>query len=115
MFDGKLITGVYPLPPTGAREFSLPLTGPLAGFSLRCGVCPPHAVTRLSLQTQSLRALMVLSDRVLSVVHINKSSIPDDVQVYCMCGCYCITRVKKQVFQGYFVLMVIVEMTRLAH
>ena len=81
VFAGQLITGVYPLPPSEPREFTQSLAGPLAGVSLRCGSCPHDAVTRLSFQTESLRALVILSDRVLSVVTINESVTPEVVQV----------------------------------
>ncbi|CAI8013715.1 hypothetical protein GBAR_LOCUS8659 [Geodia barretti] len=81
VFAGQLITGVYPLPPSEPREFTQSLAGPLAGVSLRCGSCPHDAVTRLSFQTESLRTLVILSDRVLSVVTINESVTPEVVQV----------------------------------
>ena len=79
--DGQLKTKSYSFLENGRSDTSSQaLTGPLAGFSLRCGVCPLHAVTRLSLQTQSLRALAVLSDRALSVVHtVNDSTIVTQV------------------------------------
>ena len=73
--DGHFITKSYFLLENGKSSISRQsLAGPLAGFSLRCGSCPPDAVTRLSFQTESLRTLVFLADRVLSVVRIDFES-----------------------------------------
>ena len=85
VFDGKLITGVYPIPPIdGGSELEQSLSGSLAGLSLRCGSCPPGALTRLSFQIEPLRALVVvLADHTLSVIHIGNESTTV-TQVYLM-------------------------------
>lgn len=76
IFNGDLLTDVYPFPPTGEEptRSKQELTGSLAGFSLTCGSCPHGAVTRLSYPMESYRALVILADHVLSVVLVNETS-----------------------------------------
>ena len=90
VFDGKLITRVYPLPPNDAedKEYKQQLDMSLAGLSLRCGSCPPGAVTRLSLPAESAAtAVLVLSDHSLAVISVQETSA-NAIQVYYY-GAYC--------------------------
>ena len=82
---GKFKTEIYPIPPTdGGSELEQSLSGSLAGLSLRCGSCPPGALTRLSFQIGPLRALVVvLADHTLSVIHIgNEFTTVTQVCIY---------------------------------
>ena len=89
VFDGKLITRVYPLPPNDAedKEYKQQLDMSLAGLSLRCGSCPPEAVTSLSLPAESAAAaVLVLSDHSLAVISVQETSA-NAIQVYYYGAC----------------------------
>ena len=90
VFDGKLITKFYPLPPNDGedKEYKQQLDMSLAGLSLRCGSCPPGAVTSLSIPDESAPAtVLVLSDHSLAVIFIQETSA-NAIQVYYY-GAYC--------------------------
>ena len=67
-----LITERYYVPPAGSE--SPQHQEPRGSLAALCGSCPPGAVTALSFQAESLRAVVILADHTLSVVVADQTS-----------------------------------------
>jgi hypothetical protein len=73
--NDELETQAVSLPPSNNdRVWRQRLRGSLADFSLSCASCPPGAHTSLTFSLESLTVLIVLADKVLSVIHVDGNS-----------------------------------------